>query len=394
MADGSLKPNEPLLPGLGVVQTNMFAVPLPASVAPKAPCLTCATKPVVAIPKTEPTQPTMPTVTPTQPTQPTHLKPSVPTVPTSNVLDQELMRLRQELVQQVASPSVPAVVPSTQPPPSTMPRPIITPAPAFVAPKELLWSQLGVGYVGMQPFTRPMIDGGLSGKMRGLPPNVAFGLDDVRKKAIDDIEQHAKEALNPEPPGGAAPLAPAQIEEVHKTVEELKYKINKETQTEEQVGVISVAAGLMLTGSLWDPCQRWKFAVQTVEVLAPNPPGDEEDPGPVRWVKQIWKDEKVKYAFRVRIPAADLAAADPGTTVEVTEVRVPSVVSSKEGENCELIVTTSTVRDSIEIGVAFKDPKCNRGCTYFILEIHTKVKVKDQKECTPVLDVLIHVNEL
>ncbi len=169
MADGPLTPYEAALPGLGVVPTKSYSVALPVPVAPKAPCLTCAKEPVVTVPKAGPTLATMPTVTPTQPTSPATPKPSVPTtVPTSSVLDQELMKLRQELLQKVASPSVPVVAPSTQPPPSTMPRPIITPAPALAAPRELLWSQLGVGYVGMQPFARPMTNGGLSGLMTGL----------------------------------------------------------------------------------------------------------------------------------------------------------------------------------------------------------------------------------
>ncbi len=175
MADGTLKPYDAQVPGLGVLQPQSFAVPIPAPVAPKALCLTCAKEPVVTIPKTEPVHPPTSPATSPQPVPPATPKPGVPTVPTTSVLDQELMKLRQELLQKVTSPSVPVVAPSTQPPPSTMPRPIITPAPALVAPREFLWSQLGVGYVGMEPFTRPMINGGLSGAMSGSQPTFAPG---------------------------------------------------------------------------------------------------------------------------------------------------------------------------------------------------------------------------
>ncbi len=168
MADGSLKPNEALLPGLGVVQAKSFAVPFPAPVAPKAPCLTCAKEPVVTIPKTEPVHPPTSPATSPQPIPPVVPTPSAPTLPTSSFLDQELRKLRQGLLQKITSPSVPVVAPSIQPMPSTRPRPIITPAPALAAPRELLWSQLGVGYVGMQPFARPMVNGGLSGMMTGF----------------------------------------------------------------------------------------------------------------------------------------------------------------------------------------------------------------------------------
>lgn len=44
------------------------------------------------------------------------------------------------------------------------------PRPPAVAPQGLHWSQLGVGYVGMQPFMQSMVNGGLSGFMRGVIP--------------------------------------------------------------------------------------------------------------------------------------------------------------------------------------------------------------------------------
>ncbi len=162
MADGTLKPNEALLPGVGLVQAKSFAVPFPAPVAPK--------EPVVTIPKTEPVHlPTSPATSP-QPVPPVLPTSSAPTPPTSSFLDQELGKLRQEVLQGIAAPSVPSTAPSSQPAPSSMPRPTVPPAPALAAPRELLWSQLGVGYVGMQPFARPMVNGGLSGAMTGFGP--------------------------------------------------------------------------------------------------------------------------------------------------------------------------------------------------------------------------------
>lgn len=170
MADGTLQPNEALLPGLGVLQAKAFAVPFPAPVPPKTPCLTCAKEPVVTTPKTQPSPTPMPPTTP-PPVPPTMPKTTAPTVPTSSVLDQELWKARQELLKQIVPPSVPATAPSIPPPPNTQPRPITTPVPVLAAPRELLWSQLGVGYVGMQPFTRPMINGGLSGMMTSFRPS-------------------------------------------------------------------------------------------------------------------------------------------------------------------------------------------------------------------------------
>ncbi len=175
MTDASFKTNAALAPQLGVVQAKTFAMAVPTAVAPDALCPTCAKEPVVTIPGTEPVHPPTSPATSPQPTPPVVPTTSAPTLPTSSFLDQELGKLRQEFLQGIATPSVPVTAPSVQPMPSTMPRPITTPALALAAPRELLWSQLGVGYVGMQPFTRPMMNGGLSGTMTGSQPSAGLG---------------------------------------------------------------------------------------------------------------------------------------------------------------------------------------------------------------------------
>ncbi len=182
MADGSLKPYDAQIPGLGVLQAKTFAVPIPAPVAPK--------EPVVTISKTAPVHPPMSPATSPQPIPPVVSTPSAPTLPTSSFLDQELGKLRQDLLQKIAPPSVPVATPSIQPLLSTLPRPIITPAPSLVAPRELLWSQLGVGYVGMPPFTRPMMNGGLSGAMTGLRPSAAQDPRSLTTR-VASLEAHA-----------------------------------------------------------------------------------------------------------------------------------------------------------------------------------------------------------
>ncbi len=173
MTDASFKTNAALAPQLGVVQAKTFAMAVPTPVAPDALCPTCAKEPVVTIPKTEPVPPPTSPATSPQPIPSVVPKTSAPTLPTSSFLDQELGKLRQELLQGIAPPSVPVAAPYLRPLPSTLPRPIITPALALAAPRELLWSQLGVGYIGMQPFARPMVNGGLSGTMTGLSPSAA-----------------------------------------------------------------------------------------------------------------------------------------------------------------------------------------------------------------------------
>ncbi len=86
MADGSLTPNETLAQKLGVTQAKSFAVPLPAPVAPQAPCLTCAKEPVVTIPKTEPAHPpTSPTTSP-QPVPPVLPTPGTKSLEVSSCL--------------------------------------------------------------------------------------------------------------------------------------------------------------------------------------------------------------------------------------------------------------------------------------------------------------------
>lgn len=175
MADDLAKPtdggtHEPVV----TLASKVFS-PITPFVPPKAPCPTCATQPGVTLPTMGPPHPptSPPPVPPMVPTT------STPTVTRSSLLDQELGKVRQDLLKRIPSPSSPVAAPSNQPPPSTLPRAALRPAPSLAAPRELRWSQLGVGYLNMRPFTRPMINGGLSGKMWGeeVPP-VFFRPDD------------------------------------------------------------------------------------------------------------------------------------------------------------------------------------------------------------------------
>ncbi len=142
----------------------------PTATPPEEPCPGCKEK--------LPTTPSLPypaPPSPAPPTEPAHPTPypAPPTEPTTT-WQTESTRLRKQLTDAIRGVQ-PAPTPKPVPPPTTPmpgPSPRTPSTPAAAAPQELRWSQLGVGYVNMRPFTRPMVNGGLSGQMRGeeIPP--------------------------------------------------------------------------------------------------------------------------------------------------------------------------------------------------------------------------------
>lgn len=192
MPQGELTPEQrALLTAGGLEFKRTQPAPSPAPAPPDEPCLTCEKK--ASVPGTEPG------VTPTAPTAPSAPyphppSPAPPTAPTST-WDEQAGILRKQLSDAVLGhqpPPVPAYPPTaTSPSPRTMAPPSV---PA-VAPRELLWSQLGVGYVNMPQFARPMLYGGLSGFMRGVPrglhmmPRDTSKLEQAQEQAQKDIDE-------------------------------------------------------------------------------------------------------------------------------------------------------------------------------------------------------------
>ena len=139
----------------------------PTATPPEEPCPGCKEK--------LPTTPSLPypaPPSPAPPTEPAHPTPypAPPTEPTTT-WQTESTRLRKQLtdaIRGVQPAPVPTPdLPSTRPTPAPSPR--VPTTPPVGAPHELRWSQLGVGYVNMPAFARPMPYGGLSGFMRGIP---------------------------------------------------------------------------------------------------------------------------------------------------------------------------------------------------------------------------------
>ncbi len=312
MTDASFKTNAALSPEPGVLQAKTFTVAVATAVAPKAPCLTCAKEPVVTIPKAEPAHPpTSPTTSP-QPIPPTMPRTTAPTVPTSSVLDQELNKLRQDLLNQIVPPSVPATAPSIPPPPSTQPRPIITPAPMLAAPRELLWSQLGVGYVGMQPFARPMINGGLSGMMM-TGCRVAILDEGVRRRVVlcgdeaqswDDVCDKWWQLLQEAEDAAGATLSDAltkNAQDLWRAEQEARAQWLGNETGGSQVDVLREAMDLLDRSDPTTPEWWWRMSHQIDQLRA-----DARS----RSILQIQSDAREAYGKRVDAAIAAKEAAD------------------------------------------------------------------------------------
>ncbi len=169
------------------------AQPKPTPTAPEEPCPTCKEK--------LPTTPSLPypaPPSPAPPTGPAHPTPypAPPTVPTTTWGTEETL-LRKQLTDAIRgtqpTPRRTPVPPPMVPTPAPSPR--VPTTPPVGAPHELRWSQLGVGYVNMPAFARPMLNGGLSGFMRGIPRDLEDG--PFFKK--DEGEEGKAEEAPPDP---------------------------------------------------------------------------------------------------------------------------------------------------------------------------------------------------